>query len=93
MSLEEVIRRTVADAVADALAQHRAPIQRETYKVREAAEALGVSEQQVRRLIDAGEITARRAGPNGHLMVSVESLRAWARGESPTNPHAPREAA
>lgn len=78
MSVEAEIVRAVEVAVERAIAAHQRPVQRITYKVREAAEALGVSEQFIRRLIANGDVVAQSTGPNGHLMVSVASLEAWA---------------
>lgn len=77
MSLESAIAAAVTTAVETAMAKHTAPIQREAYKVSEAAEVIGVSADTMRALIRSGEIPARRCGPNGHLMVSRQHLLDW----------------
>lgn len=77
MSIESTIRSVVAEAVSEALAKHTAPIQREAYKVAEAAEAIGVSADTMRNLVRSGEIPARKCGPNGHLMISRRHLVEW----------------
>jgi excisionase family DNA binding protein len=76
MSLDLVIADTVRDAVLDALRLHNL-VPREAYSVAETAEALGRSTQFVYDLINDGELHARKAGPNGHLMIPVAALRSW----------------
>lgn len=56
-----------------ALAQPAVP--RLACTVREAAEALGVSDDTVYKLIRSGEFPARRVG--ARTLVSVEHLRSW----------------
>ena len=82
MSLESAIAAAVTTAVETAMAKHTAPIQREAYKIAEAAEAVGVSTDTMRALVRAGEIPARKCGPSGHLMISRRHLVAWVNGEA-----------
>lgn len=76
MSLDLAIADTVRDAVLEALRLHNA-VPREAYSVAEAAHAIGRSESYVRRLVEDGELPARKAGLNGHLLIPVAALRAW----------------
>lgn len=57
----------------------------------QAATVLGVAEETVRRLFDAGELTGMRTrpGPGGHRRisrVSVEAYQRRQRGEDPQPP-------
>jgi excisionase family DNA binding protein len=79
MSLDHVIADTVRDAVLDALRLHNL-VPREAYSVAEAAHAIGRSESYVRRLVEDGELPARKAGPNGHTLIPVAALRSWLMG-------------
>ncbi len=56
-----------------------------SYRVAEAASVLGVSDDTVRRWIDAGRLAAR-AGDDGRLQVDGAELAALARSLADTNP-------
>ncbi|WP_174267934.1 TOBE domain-containing protein [Nocardioides zeae] len=60
----------------------------DTYRVSEAAELLGVSDDTVRRWIDAGRLPARRDG--GRTVVDGPELAAYlaAEADTPTDPRA-----
>lgn len=75
--VDEAIVTAVTRAVDAALEQRQQPIQRESLKVREAAEALGVSESIVRRLVHAGEIPSKKCGNPGVILIPLSGLRAW----------------
>lgn len=49
-----------------------------TYSVREAAQALGLSEVAIRRLIRSGQVGARRAGRR--VLIPAEALREYVDG-------------
>jgi excisionase family DNA binding protein len=51
------------------------PPPRLAYTLNEAAEAIGVSERQVRRYIADGTLTAKR--PGGRVIIPVEALKAF----------------
>lgn len=73
--ITEAIERTVTAAVEQALDRHSRPVQREALRIGEAAQALGLSDRQVRRLIDAGEIPVKRFGDNGVPLIPLAGLR------------------
>lgn len=75
--IETALVAVVSHAVDTALERHARPIQREALKVREAAEALGVSEPTIRRLIATGEIPAKKCGNPGVTIVPLAGLRSW----------------
>ena len=56
-----------------------------SYRVAEAASVLGVSDDTVRRWIDAGRLAAR-AGDDGRLQVDGAELAGLARSHADTNP-------
>lgn len=66
----------LAEALATEIVQHiaervreSAPPEKLAYSVREASKALGISQSEVRRLIGAGELRARKAGAQGTKWV------------------------
>ena len=81
-SLDDAIRASVVDALADALAPlvdvlsnvDRKP-ERVVYSCAEAADVLAVSEQQVRRWIDKGCLA--RLPHTDRVLVPVASVRAF----------------
>jgi excisionase family DNA binding protein len=76
MSLEQHLADVVGAAVRQALRDHH-QVARRGLSVVEAAVSIGKSKQFVYDLIEAGELHARKGGPNGHLIVPVASLDAW----------------
>jgi len=58
-----------------------------TYRVAEAADLLGVSDDTLRRWIDAGRLGAHR-GPTGRTEIRGTDLAAFARSTAPTPPDA-----
>jgi excisionase family DNA binding protein len=74
-SIEQAIIRAVEEGVRGALERHGRPVQREALRVGEVAEALGVSESEVRRLIRTGEIPSRRFGDSKVALVPLPALR------------------
>lgn len=76
MSATDVLADTIKAAVAEALREHQG-VPRRGLTVAQAAQSIGKSERYVRRLIEDGELHARKSGPNGHLIVPVAALDAW----------------
>lgn len=76
MSLDAELKETVRDAVREVL-REQSLVPRKALTIAEAAQSLGRSERYVRRLVDNGELHARRGGPNGHLMIPCAAIDAW----------------
>ncbi len=57
---------------------------RPTVRESEAAEIIGISQRQVGRMVDSGELRLRRVGRT--RLILTESLIAWGKGESPVEP-------
>lgn len=76
-TITNAIRAVVTDAVRDAMAGQRQPIQREALTIAETAEALGRSSDWVRSMIAAGHIPARTAGEKCAVLIPLPALRAW----------------
>ena len=55
-----------------------------TFRISEAAAVLGVSADTVRRLVDAGRLTAHR-DENGHRLIAGTDLAAFARAQTGTD--------
>lgn len=51
-----------------------APPPRTAYRIREAAASLGISDRQVRRLIESGQLAAKRLG--GRVVIPAAALDA-----------------
>ena len=83
MTLEAAISDAVRSAVLEAMELHQtaAGIQREALSISEAADAVGVSPETMRRLVDSGEVPARRtANGGGRVLIPLQGLRQWLAG-------------
>lgn len=90
MTLEDVIRAVVREAVSEALCQFAVPAQEPTplklaYTIPEASEISGQTQHQIRYAITRGELPARQAGSRGAYTIHHEHLDAWLRGVAITH--------
>ena len=90
MTLEDVIRAVVREAVSEALDQLAVPAREPAplklaYTIPEASEISGQTQHQIRYAITHGELPARQAGSRGAYTIHHEHLDAWLRGVAITH--------
>ena len=72
LGIEESLRRVVREEIRTVLAELR-PLGSDPIPIDQAAERLGVSVKTLRRMIDAGEITALRIRKK--ILIDMEQFR------------------
>lgn len=77
--IARIVERTVREVLAD-VAQNDG-VQREALTVLEVASSLGMSDTWVRTAVREHGMPAKKAGPNGQLLIPLGGLRAWLNGD------------